>query len=177
MYVRRVVTGFDEQGRSCVVSDGPAPRTHDFQHIPGFSNTLVWTMRDLTAPTGTPTDLTGTTQSVIPGPLGSGLTVVRIPPLSVFDSIDPREANAEQARALPGLAEAFDPDRPGFHATQTVDYVIVLDGELWLALDQGPETLVGRGHTVIQNGTTHAWHNRGSEPAIIAAVSVGTRRG
>jgi hypothetical protein len=174
MHVRRVVTGFDEKGRSCVVSDGPAPRTHDFVHIPGFSNTLVWSMQDVTAPRGTPADLSVTTESLLPGPAGSGMTMVRFPPSSVFASIDVAAADAEQRQALPGLAHRFDPERPGFHTTPTVDYVIVLDGELWLELDHGPQTLLRKGDVVIQNGTPHAWHNRTSQPAVLAAVSVGT---
>ncbi|MFI5957342.1 cupin domain-containing protein [Cryptosporangium sp. NPDC051539] len=176
MQVRRIVTGFDAEGRGCVVSDGPAPRSHDFEHIPGFSNTLVW-MTDDSAPTGTPSDLTLTTPSVIPGPSASGLTVVKFPPAASFESADPAASAAEQEQALPGLAAAFDADRPGFHTTATVDYVIVLEGELHLKLDRGPEIAVRPGDVVIQNGTAHAWTNRTSEPAVIAAVSIGTKPG
>jgi hypothetical protein len=174
VHVRRVVTGFDAEGRGCVADDGPAPRTHDFEHIPGFSNTLVWAMSDTTAPIGTPTDITPAVASLMPGASGSALTVVKFPPSSVFASIDAAAAEAEQRAELPGLAERFDPGRPGFHQTDTVDYVIVLQGELWLELERGPDTLLRQGDVVIQNGTPHAWHNRTTEPAVLAAVSVGT---
>lgn len=174
MDVRRIVTGFDTNGNAIVAHDGPAPRTHDFKHIPGFSNTVVWAMEDFAAPTGTPEDVTPGLESFVPGPGGSRLIVVRFSPESVFESIDAAAAEAEQLEALPGLAERFDPERPGFHATPSVDYVILLQGELWLELDRGVETLVRQGDVVIQNGTPHAWHNRTSEPAVAAAVMVGT---
>ncbi|MGC5567808.1 cupin domain-containing protein [Streptomyces sp. FR-108] len=131
-------------------------------------------MQDGTAPRGTPADLSATAESLLPGPGGSGMTMVRFPPSSVFASVDVTAADEEQRQALPGLAQRFDPERPGFHTTPTVDYVIVLEGELWLELDHGSETLLRKGDVVIQNGTPHAWHNRTSQPATIAAVSVGT---
>lgn len=176
MKIRRVVTGFDEEGRSCVVSDGPAPRTHDFEHIPGFSNTVVWALADAVAPTGAPRDRTPSLTSLMPGPGGSALTIVKFPPAATFASVDFDAAAAaeEEARELPGLADTFDPDRPGFHTTQTVDYQILLSGELWLGLDTGEETLVRAGDVVIQNGTGHTWTNRTAEPAVLAAVSIGT---
>jgi predicted SnoaL-like aldol condensation-catalyzing enzyme len=73
--------------------------------------------------------------------------------------------------------ETFDPERPGFHTTQTIDYQIVLSGELWLGLETGEETLVKQGDVVIQNGTSHAWTNRTREPAVLAAVSIGVAAG
>jgi len=172
MEVRRVVTGVDDQGRSRVVSDGPAPRTHDFAAIPGFSNTVVWAMADAHATTTT--DTTPELASLMPGPGGSALMIVKFPPESVFADVDAAAARAEEARELPGLAETFDPDRPGFHATRTVDYAILLSGELWLELESGEPTLVRAGDVVIQNGTWHSWRNRTDAPAVLAAVSIGT---
>lgn len=174
MKIRRVVTGFDEEGRSRVISDGPAPRTHDFEHIPGFSNTVVWALADAVAPTGAPADPTPGLTSLMPDPGGSALTIVKFPPAAAFAGIDFDAAAEEQARELPGLADTFDPDRPGFHTTQTTDYQIVLSGELCLGLETGEETLVRAGDVIIQNGTSHAWTNRSDEPAVLAAVSIGT---
>ncbi|RSM80946.1 cupin domain-containing protein [Kibdelosporangium aridum] len=176
MKIRRVVTGFDRDGRSCVVSDGPAPRTHDFKHLPGFSNTVVWSLADAVAPAGSPADPTPSLTTLMPGPGGSALTIVRFPPAAALADVDFEAAAEEEARELPGLADTFDPDRPGFHATRTVDYQIVLSGELWLGLDTGEETHVRAGDVVIQNGTSHAWTNRTDEPAILAAVSIGTEQ-
>ncbi|MGY1815215.1 cupin domain-containing protein [Blastococcus sp. SYSU D00820] len=174
MDVRRIVTGYDVEGRGCVAYDGPAPRTHDFVHIPGFSNTLAWAAVDTAIPTGIPEDVAATTASLMPGPGGSGLTIVQFPPSSVMAAVDPAAAGPEQEEHLPGLADRFDPDRPGFHRTDTIDYAIVLRGELVLELETGEPTLVHTGDVVVQNGTWHAWHNPTSEPAVLAAVSIGT---
>lgn len=175
MHVRRIVTGFDAAGHSIVVSDGPTPRTHDFEHIPGFSNTVVWATENADAPTGKPADPTVVLPSFKVAAGGSMLFVVQFPPESVFASLDHAAAGAEQAEHLPGLADTFDPNRPGFHKTQSVDYVVVLKGELWLEVDRGPATHLRQGDVVIQNGTYHAWANRTDKPAVILACSMGTR--
>lgn len=172
MQIRRIVTGLDANGRSTVVSDGFAPRTHDFEHIPGFSNTVVWTMDGAAPPSGT--DRTGDLASLVPPRGATNLLVVQFPPESVFASIDHAAAAAEEARVLPGLADCFDPARPGFHVTPTIDQVIILDGELWLEMETGPEVLVKRGDVVIQNGAWHAWHNRSGKPAVVVAAMFGT---
>jgi quercetin dioxygenase-like cupin family protein len=175
MHVRRVVTGFDADGQSIVVSDGFAQRTHDFNHIPGFSNTVVWATLNADAPQGAPADPTATLSSFVAQPGGSLLFVVQFPPASVFASLDAAAAGAEQNEQLPGLANTFDPDRPGFHKTQTVDYVIILQGELWLDVDRGPGAHLRQGDIVVQNGTYHSWTNRTDKPAVIVACSMGTR--
>ncbi len=174
MEIRRIVTGYDADGKSVVVSDGPAPRTHDFASIPGFSNTVIWATEGLEAPTGAPPDITQTLASLVGGPGGVRFMVVQFPPGSVFESIDHAAAEAEQIEALPGLADRFDPERPGFHSTPTIDFSVLLQGELWLELEEGEDTRVAAGDTIIQNGTPHAWRNRSDGPAVIAAVMIGS---
>jgi mannose-6-phosphate isomerase-like protein (cupin superfamily) len=114
----------------------------------------------------------------LPEPGGTCFLIVRFPPDSVFadPSFDPVAADAEQRIASPGIAEAFEPDNPGMHTTDSVDYVLVLDGEVWLELDDGELTRLRAGDTVVQNGTRHAWRNRGTEPVTLAVVQVGARR-
>jgi quercetin dioxygenase-like cupin family protein len=60
------------------------------------------------------------------------------------------------------------------HTTPTVDYAVVLDGEILLDLDAGQTTLLLPGDVVVQNGTRHAWRNPGSTPATIFVVLIGT---
>ena len=79
----------------------------------------------------------------------------------------------ENLQACPGLAETFEPD--GMHCTATVDYGIVLDGELWLELDDGRAELLTQHDIVVQNGTRHAWRNKSNRPATIAFVLIGAR--
>lgn len=173
MHVRRVVTGLSDSGRSVVVSDGPVPRAHDFASIPGFSNVTVWSAPAGAGLAGAAVDRTGGILSLLAEPGGTTFFIVRFPPDAVMASIDPAAAGEEQARELPGLAESFDPKRPGFHATPSIDHVIILEGELWLELEEGEQTLLRQGDVVIQNGTWHAWHNKTDKPAVIAAISLG----
>ena len=155
-----------------VVSDGPAPRTHDFRHVPGMSTTMVWS----TAP-GQPADAadpTPGTRSQLPLPGGTCFVIVRFPPDDMLRDADPAAAGAEHRMASPGIAERFEPDNPGMHATDSVDYVLILDGAIWLDLDDGNLVRLGPGDTVIQNATRHAWRNLGDRPATLAVVHVGT---
>lgn len=77
---------------------------------------------------------------------------------------------------LPGLAESFDPEGSGMHQTATVDFDVIVSGELWLELDDGELRHLRAGDIVIQNGTRHAWRNRSEAPAVMLAVLVGARR-
>ena len=72
----------------------------------------------------------------------------------------------ENLAVSPGLAERFEPD--GMHTTPTVDYAIVLDGEIWLELDEGRRRLLRQHDVVIQNGTRHAWRNKSDRTATLA---------
>jgi quercetin dioxygenase-like cupin family protein len=59
------------------------------------------------------------------------------------------------------------------HTTATIDFEVVLEGEVWLELDNGAVAHLRAGDTVVQNGTRHAWHNRGTLPARLAVFIVG----
>jgi mannose-6-phosphate isomerase-like protein (cupin superfamily) len=178
MRVRRVVTGVNEAGKAVVVSDGPPPRSHDFAHVPGMSSAMLWA----TSP-GEPirvsgTDPTAGVTSQIPGPGGTCFVVVTFPPDAVMQApgYDPAAAAAEHRLVSPGIAERFEPDNPGMHTTDSVDYVVVLTGEVWLELDDGARTRLRAGDTVVQNGTRHAWRNLGDQPVTLAVVNAGAAR-
>jgi len=161
MQIRRVVTGHDEQGKSVFISDAGAPRAKDFSDIPGYGFSQVWCSEK--AVDGDQSTLGG---SLLPGVGGSSLLMVSFPPDSVMAApLDPQRAFGEMVEALPGLIECFEPEVPGMHRTPTLDYVVILEGELWLELDGGEERLVRRGEVVIQNGTRHAWRNKSDQVA------------
>lgn len=104
--------------------------------------------------------------------------IVRFPPDAVMadPSFDPIAADAEQHQYLPGLAELFEREAPGMHTTDTVDYDIVLEGEIWLELDDGAEVHLRQGDVAIQCGTRHAWRNKGTSPATMAFILIGATR-
>jgi len=161
MQIRRVVTGHDGQGKSVFISDASAPRAKDFSDIPGYGFSQVWCNE--VALDGDQSTQGG---SLLPGVGGSSLLMVSFPPDSVMAApLDPQRAFAEMVEALPGLIDCFEPEAPGMHRTPTLDYVVIIEGELWLELDDGEERLLRRGEVVIQNGTRHAWRNKSDQVA------------
>jgi mannose-6-phosphate isomerase-like protein (cupin superfamily) len=178
MHIRRVVTGRDADGKAVIVTDGPAPRSYDLAHVPGMSSVMLWASGPREPIRLDGSDPTPHVRSQIPKPGGTCFTIVRFPPDSVFrdPAFDPVAADAEQRVASPGIPDLFEPGNPGMHTTDSVDYGIVLEGEVWLELDDGRLTQLRQGDTVIQNGTRHAWRNLGDMPVTMAFVNVGARR-
>jgi quercetin dioxygenase-like cupin family protein len=170
--VRRVVTGLSESGKAVIVSDGEPPISRRRVHVPGFVDALVWRTAVPARPSTEPSE---EPQSWLPGPGETIAMTVTFPSDRVYTDagFDPVAAREEQLRAVPGLAELFEADKPGMHTTPTVDYAVVLDGELVLDLDAGKTTRLRPGDVVVQNGTRHAWRNPGSTPATIFVVLIG----
>ena len=178
MKVRRVVTGRGPAGKSEFVSDGDCPVASDYQHIRGMAIANVWQTKAGAQIERRPEDPTPQSKSVVPGPGGSQLLYVVFPPDSVMMSpdFDGPAAGAENARLAPGLAELFELENPGMHTTPTIDYGIVLDGEIWLELDDGAIRHLREHDVAIQNGTRHAWRNRSNKPTLMAFVLMGAKR-
>lgn len=171
--MRRVVTGHDNNGRSIVVSDGIPPRAHTYEAFPGFVSALAWATEEGAAASQLGEDPTEKTESFVPGPGGTRLMLMTIPPDAVMGSpeFDGPAFVAEQFAHGPGLAERFEPD--GMHTTPTVDYTLVLDGEIWLELENGQPTRLTAGDIIVQNATRHAWRNLSERPAVLAAILIG----
>lgn len=171
--MRRVVTGHDEKGKSVVVSDGPVPRSREFASLPGWVSALPWATEPGEPATRTGEDPTPKVTSLLPASGGTRFIVLTMPPDTAMadPSFDPIAFDREQRADSPGLAELFEPD--GMHATPTVDYGIVLQGEIVLELDDGLLTPLSTGDIVIQDGTRHAWRNRSDRPVTVAFVLIG----
>jgi quercetin dioxygenase-like cupin family protein len=88
-------------------------------------------------------------------------------------SADPSAIAQEYLTRLPGLAETFEPDGTQMHATDTLDYAILLEGELWLEVDDGETVHLAAGDIVVQQATRHGWRNKAGRPATIAFVMIG----
>jgi len=176
--IRRVVTSNDAAGRSIFAEDTRVRRSHDYRHIEGFSAALVWSTQAQPVVPNDGMDPTQAVSSFHPEPGGTRFMIVTFPPNSVMmnESFDRVAAGQEYMENLPGLAERFEVDNPGMHTTDSVDYGIVLDGEVWLELDEGKEVHLKRHDTVIQNGTRHAWRNKSDKPTTLAFVLIGARR-
>lgn len=170
---RRVVTGTDENGKAVFVSDGPAPHTHAYSSIPGMRATFVWA----TDPDARPTSDDPTLDLVrdVPAYGETRLLFVTFAPESVYadPGFDAAAAAAEDRIATPMLSELFEADDPGMHRTPSIDYAIVLDGEIHLELDDGATSLLRRGDVVIQNATRHRWRNLTERPTTVAFTWIG----
>jgi mannose-6-phosphate isomerase-like protein (cupin superfamily) len=178
MDIRRVVTGHNGDGNATFIDDGSPTRGRDFKAIPGMSATLAWATEY-----GEPIALDGSdpcedVASYHPGPGGTRLLIMQFPPDAVYGdpAFDPAAAGAENMEIVPGIAERFEPDAPGMHTTDSVDYGIVLEGTPVLELDNGETKSLKPGDIVIQNGTRHAWRNPTDEPATLAFVLIGANR-
>jgi hypothetical protein len=167
--VRRVVTGHDSSGKSRILMDGPAPNVKEMESMPGLALTDLW--ETTTAPASNTGDADAVSRPVHLEPPSKGtiLRIVEFPP----DSAWRENADARAAFGSIGAGHAKDKDSadPMMHKTSTVDYIIVLKGEIWAIMDKG-ETLLKAGDVLVQRGTNHSWSVRGNEPCIVAAVLV-----
>jgi len=171
--VRRVVTGHDSRGRAVVLSDGPATAV-ELAGVPGTVFHEVWSTDSVPARIDDGPDPTLGPLSLSPPPGGTRMRVVEIPPDEVQSAASPEEIAAAFEQL--GAPEAHGTSGPHalMHRTETVDYGIVLSGEVWLVLDDG-EVRLRPGDVVVQRGTNHAWSNRTGEPARMAFVLVDGR--
>src|ERR1700686_5433084 len=163
---RRVVTE-NVNGKSVVQSDGPMP-AYEFRTVPGYEHTLIW-VNPVTPDLSKEQRLDRYPDSVVPGPGGTSLHFVTFPPSSVFadPSFDGEAARDEALIRLRGLADHFEIEDPAMHKTNTVDYSVVYDGEIWLELYDAKTIPLKRGDVVVQNGTRHAWRNKGTAPVTM----------
>lgn len=173
--IRRVVTGHDKEGRAVVISDGPAPFVHTTAGNPGWSSTDVWRTTATPAPIGPRAEEpTLGPRRQLPASNGTVLRINTFPPES--DAI--RKMDAEGSRRLfasLGNEQAATFGRGGrhplMHRTETVDYAIVLEGEIDMVLDE-VDVHLRAGDVVVQCGTSHAWSNRSGKPCKIAFVLI-----
>jgi mannose-6-phosphate isomerase-like protein (cupin superfamily) len=176
MNIRCVVTGQTAQGKSVFVHDAPAePIT--FSLLPGYEFHRLWGSESVPK---LPSDGTAPPQPhYFPPRGGFRFGIFAVPPAAQA-SVDPDQlalSLAELQQKLPGMAEVLEMDNPGMHTTDTVDFDVILSGEVNLELDDGAEVLLKAGDCVVQNGTRHAWRNRSSENCVIAVTLVGATRG
>jgi hypothetical protein len=173
-----VVTGF-RNGKSVFLRDEPVPNAHHYDSIPGMMTSVIYATAAKPVLPQDEGEQAPPRISVAPAPGETRLMIVSFPPDSSFasPSFDPAAADAEQRTHIPGLAERFEAAAPGMHSTDTVDYDIVLDGEIWLELDDGAEAHLRQGDVVIQGGTRHAWRNKSERTATMCFVLIGAERG
>jgi naringenin degradation protein FdeH len=167
--IRRVVTGHDARGQSVILSDGPSPHVLTLPGRPDFALTNLWVTDRAPASNAGGTDAAARPVVLEPPRNGTIFRVVEFPPDRVAGGFDRKAAFAAM-----GAGHAMDPDasrHPGMHKTDTVDYALVLSGEIWALMDED-ETLLRAGDTLVQRGTNHAWSNRSDQPCQVAFILV-----
>jgi len=173
--IRCVVTGRDPSGKSVFTRDS-AVEPITLASAPGLEFHRLWGSDAIpTLPSdGTPP----AHPRYFPPAGGFRFGFFTIPPESKIlrDPTTLLAAFSELETRLPGMAEVLEPMHPGMHTTDTVDFDVVLSGEVFMELDAGAEVHLKPGDCVIQNGTRHEWHNRSSSPCVIAVVLVGASR-
>ena len=170
--VRRVLTGHDAGGRSTIIADGHAPNVKEMPSFPGLALTDLWETASAPADNGGHADGAARPVRLEPPKNGTIFRIVEFPP----DSSRPRDSDGAAGFKAIGAAHAQDrhSSDPMMHQTSTVDYIVVLKGEITAVLEQG-ETLLRPGDVFIQRGTNHSWSVRGSEPCIVAVVLVSAK--
>jgi hypothetical protein len=179
--MRRIVTGHNDQGKAVFINDSEPPRRISFENLSQLEFIELWaTDGTPTIPAG-PEDPTITMSSFVPGPAGTRFRIVNFPSglemtKLIEAGFDPVAFRKEYTAKIPGLAECHEIDDPGMHTTETVDYGIVLSGEIYLQLDEGKEVHLKAGDCIVQNGTRHGWQNRGKDPCVMAFIMIGAER-
>lgn len=151
--VRRVVTGADARGEATFVSDGPAAVV---QSTPQGLNIV-----DLWRSHGVPDDLQAdggvSSYQALPPPEGLVVRIAELPPDGEVPS-------------------GVDPEQWGMHDSETIDFVVILSGEICHRLVSGREVVLKAGDALVQRATRHAWRNRSGKPCVMAVVKVAGRR-
>jgi mannose-6-phosphate isomerase-like protein (cupin superfamily) len=170
--VRRVVTGHDRDGNAIFVSDSRVEPV-----VPSWSpKSAFHQLWGADAAPQFPDDGTRPHTATYFPPVGGfrfGLFTLAPANEAPSSDLDVAAALAELAEALPGLFDYNEADAPGMHTTPTIDFEVVLSGEVVLELDDGAKVLLRPGDTVVQNGTRHRWSNPGDEPATLAVFICG----
>ena len=165
--VRRVVTGHRADGRSTVLIDAAAPNVK--QRAAGNGSTLVWVTEE--TPAGlSQTDRAAREIGVPPPRRGSIFRVAEFPP-GVGGEVRDHETVLRDFGIGADVKRGHAPRHPAIHRTRSLDYVVVLEGEITLLLDDG-DVLLKAGDVVVQQGTNHAWINRGKATCRLAMVFI-----
>lgn len=172
--IHRVVTGHDPEGKAVISSNGALPKVVEIAAIPGTIFHEVWSTTGAPTPVDNGSDPSLGPLMLPPPKLGTRIRFVDIPP-DTADYLAHGSARMNDAFAQIGDTKAStvraDSPHPLMHRTESVDYGIVIEGEMTLVLDDS-EVLLKEGSVVVQRGTNHAWANRSGRPCRMLFVLV-----
>jgi hypothetical protein len=179
---KRALTGRNEAGKSVFKSFDVTSKVVEIDSNPGLTFYELYRTEGVPQLTGLEPDpmLKGTIG--FPGPGGTMFRLISYPPKRPEGYKPPPGATLETglkelSDKVPGMGDVFDRSAPGMHTSDTIDYGVVVRGEMTLELDDGQKIHLHQGDCIVQNGTRHRWRNPLSEPCLMAFVSVGGKRG
>lgn len=164
---RRVVTGHDANGRSIVLFDDAGAPVRVLDKAGGLRLTELWETHGSPASNAGSSDDARRVPKIEPESGGTVFRLIEYPP----DSQRLKTIDTQAHFSSMGVDVSGDPPKrhPGMHRTNTIDYAIILRGEIYAVLDEA-EVLLRTGDCLVQRGTHHAWSNRTEEPCLIAFV-------
>lgn len=173
--IRRVVTGHDASGKAVVLEDGLAPAVRTNPHRPGHISVDLWkTDASPVVVRRAEPDPTAGPKQIHPPPHGTVFRISEIAPET--EAI--RNMGAQKAKEVFKAmgnenASTFGQNKrhPFMHRTETIDYAVVLEGEVVMLLDD-EDVHLKAGDVVIQRGTNHAWSNRSDKPVRMLYVLI-----
>ena len=179
---KRALTGRDQAGKSVFKSFDVTPKVVEIDASPGLTFYELYMTEGVPRLTGLEADpmLTGT--KAFPGQGGTMFRLISYPPRRPESWKPPPGVTLESGlreltEKVPGMGDHFERDTPGMHTSDTVDYGVVVRGEMTLELDDGQKVHLRQGDCIVQNGTRHRWRNPLPEPCLMAFVSIGGTRG
>ncbi len=169
MLARRLVTGIDSDGRSHAAFDGPSPGRFDLLTT---QFDVMWTTSSSPPAVDEdrdPADVDRFAQ--LPAPGGINWVMLRVPPESESEAVDRESDEYAEAMSRFDTGGTAEPGDSGWHTTDTLDFIVVVSGQIELELDDGVH-LLAAGDCIVQRATRHRWRNPGDEPCILSGVLI-----
>ncbi len=175
--IHRIVTGHDAAGKAVLASNGPLPTVAEIAAIAGTVFHEVWSTSGNPVPVDNGGDPTLGPLSLPPPKQGTRMRFVDVPPdtaeFLAHGASKMKAAFTQIGDAAASTVKADSP-HPLMHRTESVDYGIVIEGEMTLVLDDS-EVLLKPGSVVVQRGTNHAWANRSGQRCRMLFILVDGR--
>jgi hypothetical protein len=178
---KRALTGRDEAGKSVFKSFDVTPKVVEIDANPGLTFYELYRTEGMPRLTGLEADPMIEGTKAFPGPRGTIFRLIsyspkrpegwKPPPGVTFES-----GLKEMSEKVPGMGDHFERGAPGMHTSDTIDYGVVVRGEMTLELDDGQKVHLRQCDCVVQNGTRHRWRNPLTEPCLMAFISIGGKR-
>src|SRR4051812_5721498 len=178
---RRALTGRDDVGKSVFKSFEVTSKVVEIDSNPGLTFYELYSTEGVPRLTGVEPDPMLERTKAFPGPGGTMFRLISYPPKRPEGYKPPpgvtfESALQEMSAKVPGMGDHFERGAPGMHTSDTIDYCIVVRGEMTLELDDGAKVHLRQGDCVVQNGTRHRWRNPLPEPCLMAFISIGGKR-